>query len=318
VRSRQISFEFEGETQSPVPLVYVACRLTNINPEQKKLLDSWCTHVEEAVTEAAEGSASRWDVRVHIPFTWSAPWTSERPPEEIYEFNSATVEDCSAVIILCIDGGGLGVGQEFAWAVALRLPILILHHRDLPLSRQAQGTPADVETVAFGSAVELSDAVRNFLRRNRSVIENWRRRSESLALSLLTLRETLSDLWRRLGDGDRTRVEAESRVHKNRVTQILERDFALAGASISEILALSGAMGINFFELLGSSPMPDLSERQRSSLGSAADEYEWQGSEVLSLETRARLELARGGTRRLSLVTPADWLNFREQVSGRG
>lgn len=101
--------------------------------------------------------------------------------------------DCAAVIILCIDGGGFGVGQEFAWATALRLPILLLHPVDQPPSRQALGTPADVTVVGFENAMSLAEAVKTFLRSNRSVIEDWKRRGDSLAVALLPLREMLAE-----------------------------------------------------------------------------------------------------------------------------
>ena len=312
-----MTLALDGEDEGPIPLVYLACRLTNITIDQRKLLDSWCTHIQEAVTEAADGSAKQWGIRVHIPFTWSAPWTDNRASEDIYDLNSSTVGECSAVIILCIDGGGLGVGQEFAWAIALRLPILILHPHDLPISRQAEGTPGDVTIVGFANAAQLADEVKSFLRRNRSTIEDWHRRSESLSVSLLPLRERITERWDALGDTERARVEAESRVHQRRIEQFTRDDHALASASTSELLAVIGALGIDAADVFATPSMPDLNARQRDALGVAADEYNWRGAEVLTLETRARLELARGGTRRLSLVTPADWVQFRSQIFER-
>jgi hypothetical protein len=62
-------------------------------------------------------------------------------PEDVYKLNNTTVSECAAFIVLCIDGGGLGVGQELAWATALRLPILLPHPADQPPSRQAIGAP---------------------------------------------------------------------------------------------------------------------------------------------------------------------------------
>jgi hypothetical protein len=244
---------------------------------------------------------------------WSAPWNDDRPVEDVYKLNSATVGRCAAVIVLCIDGGGLGVGQEFAWALTLRVPILLLFPDDKPPSRQALGSPGDITAVGFRDATHLAEEVRSFLRANRSVIEDWRRRSDSLRVATLPLRETLAERWSGLGERDRARVEAEARVHRRRITQLIDDDHALAGASMSEILAIVGAMNIGIAALFAPA-MPDLNARQRDALAAASDEYEWSGTQVLALETRARLELARGGTRRLSLVTPADWVQFREQT----
>lgn len=316
MRPRQMTFVLEGSNDGPIPMVYLACRLTNINADQKKLLDSWCTIVEQAVTEAAIQSTKRWEVAVYTPFAWSAPWRDNRPPEAVYELNSTTVGGCAAVIILCVDGGGLGVGQEFAWAIALRLPILLLHPVDQPPSRQAVGSPGDIEIVGFENATNLAEAVKAFLRANRPVIEDWKRRRDSLALALLPLREMLAERWHQLGDFDHRRAEAESRVHQRRIAQFIQDDHALAGASMSEILAVVGALGIDASGVFARPALADLNARQRDALGVAADEYEWRGGEVLALETRARLELARGGTRRLSLVTTADWVQFRKHIDG--
>lgn len=317
MRPRQMALALDGDgSDEPVPLVYLACRLTSITGEQRKLLDSWCTLIEQAVTDAAAGSANKWDIAIHIPFAWSAPWSDSRSPDAVYKLNSTTVGSCSAVIILNVDGGGLGVGQEFAWASALRMPILLLHPADQPPSRQAVGTPADVTVVGFTDATRLTEAVKAFLRQQRQVIEDWRRRSDSLDVALMPLRETIAEHWHVLDEIGRQRVESESRVHRARIVQLIEDDHALAGASMSEILAIVGALEIDASTILASPPMPDLNARQREALGVAADEYEWRGADVLTIETRARLELARGGTRRLSLATPADWVQFRQQTDG--
>ncbi|MGH9157989.1 MAG: hypothetical protein ACRD1K_19620 [Acidimicrobiales bacterium] len=206
---------------------------------------SWCTHVEQAVTEAAGESAKKWDVAVHVPFAWSAPWNDNRPAQEVYNLNGTMVGGRAAVIILCTDGGGLGVGQEFAWATALRLPILILHPADQPPSRQAVGTPADVTVVGFENAMSLAEAVKKFLRSNRSIIEDSKRRRDSLAVALLPLREALAEHWHALTEVGRQRVEAESRVHQMRIGQLVDDDGALPHASMSEILAIVGAMQID-------------------------------------------------------------------------
>lgn len=315
MRTRQLSLDLDGDGgDGPVPIVYLACRLTGLNNDQRKLLDSWCTHIEQVVTETAAESENKWDVAVHIPFTWSAPWNDDRPPDASYAVNSTTVSGCAAVVILSIDGGGLGVGQEFAWAAALRLPILLLHPTDQPPSRQAIGTPADLTVVGFANATELAEAVRNFLRANRSIIEDWHRRMTNLTVTLTPLRETLAEHWHATGERDRVRIESESRVHQRRIGHFVDDDHALATATMSEIFALVGALGIDPTLIFASASMPDLTHRQREALGVAADEYEWSGTDVLALETRARLELARGGTRRLSLATPADWVQFRSQT----
>ena len=170
--------------------------------------------------------------------------------------------------------------------------------------------------VGFDDATHLTEAVKAFLRRQRQVIEDWRRRSDSLNVALMPLRETIAERWYALDEIGRQRVEAESRVHNARIVQLIDDHRALAGGSMSEVLAIVGALGIDASVILASPTMPDLNARQREALGVAADEYEWRGADELTIETRARLELARGGTRRLSLATPADWVQFRQQTDG--
>lgn len=315
MRPRQLMFDVEDKDAEPGPFVYVACRLTSLDAEHRKLLDSWCTHIQHSITDAADDSGDPWRVAVHTPLSWSAPWTDDgRTPQDIYALNRTKVAECAALIVLATNGGGLGVGQEFAWATSLRLPILVLHHTDEPPSRQAVGTPADITVVAFTDATYLTEAVKEFVRRNRSTIADVKRRRDSLMTVLIPLRENLAEVWAGLPDHERSRVEAESRLHRDRVTQLVDDANALAGASMSEILALVGALGLDPSCIASPPTLPDLTARQRSALASAADEHEWGGSEALALETRARLELARGGNRRLPLVTPADWLRFREEA----
>jgi len=71
MRTRQLSLSLDGEDDD-VPVVYLACRLTNIGIEQRKLLDSWCTHVEQAITDASLHAEPPWAVAVHTPLAWSA------------------------------------------------------------------------------------------------------------------------------------------------------------------------------------------------------------------------------------------------------
>ena len=222
VRPRQLTFDVDGSDAEPGPFVYLACRLTSLDAEHRKLLDSWCTHIQHAVTEAVDDSGDPWRVAVHTPLSWSAPRTDDgRTPQGIYALYSAKVAECAALIVLATNGGGLGVGQELAWATSLRLPILVLHHTDEPPSRQVVGTPADITIVAFTDATHLTEAVKEFVRRNRSTIADLERRRESLMTVLIPLRENLAEAWAGLSDHERSGVEAESRLHRDRVTHML-------------------------------------------------------------------------------------------------
>lgn len=141
-----MTFAFgDDDDGQPIPLVYLACRLTGITEIQRKLLDGWCTIIEQAVTESTNESATSWNVAVHTPLSWSAPWNDSRPEQDVYRFNSSTVESCAAVIILCVDGGGLGVGQEFASTPII--PVRELNKVDPPkITRNRNTTESNEQT----------------------------------------------------------------------------------------------------------------------------------------------------------------------------
>ena len=78
MRPRQMTLALGDDEGEPIPMVYLACRLTGIDDQQRQLLDSWCTIIEQAVTDCVEGSANPWKVSIHTPLAWSAPWTLSR------------------------------------------------------------------------------------------------------------------------------------------------------------------------------------------------------------------------------------------------
>lgn len=57
MRSRQLALDLDDDSnEGPVPVVYLACRLTGLTADQRKLLDSRCAHIEQVVTEMAAKS----------------------------------------------------------------------------------------------------------------------------------------------------------------------------------------------------------------------------------------------------------------------
>ena len=219
------------------------------------------------------------------------------------------------MIVLALSGGSTGVGQELAWAFALRLPVLYLYPQDGGVSRQIKGTPGDLTVVAFADTSELVDAVRTFLRANRLVIGDHRRRAAGEALMFAPLRTKLAASWHGLREHERVAVAGVARIHRDRVSELLQDDGALGSASLSELAALVGSLGASFQALAPESALPELGlpelgEREREALAQVCDEYEWSGSKALHIEMAARLELARGGVRRLRLESPDDWLRF--------
>jgi hypothetical protein len=263
------------------------------------------------VTETCTQSEDRWDVGVHAPIWWSNPRSGDgRSPEDVYDLNSAKVRDCAGMIVLALGGGSTGVGQELAWAFQLRLPVLYLYPSYGHVSRQIEGSPGDKTVTAFADTSELVDAVRAFLLANRSVIADHARRAKGEATKFAPLRADLLARWHSLTQPDQKRVAGEARLPVRRVEELLGDDTSLGSASLSELAALIGSVWSSFQALAPTQALPELQDRQHDALAQCSDEYEWPGSKALRLEQAARLELARGGLRRLSLETPADWLRF--------
>lgn len=317
MRSAQMALPFDGEP-APGPVLYLACPLTSVDATTRMLVDSWCTLIAKTVADTAADSENPWQVAVHAPIVWSNPARGDaRPPEDIYKLNSRQVRDCAGMIVLSIAGGSTGIGQELAWAVALRLPVLYLHHRDEPVSRQVLGTPGDVSVVAFKDGDDIVETVRGFLRNQRSVIEDHARRAKGEATKFTAMRTSVAEEWDRSPEPDRLRVQAETRIHRERITELLENDNSIALASLSELSALAGALMVPVTAVPPLQHLPELGERERDALRLVCDEYDWPGSKALDIELAARLELARGGIRRLTFQSPEDWLRFDRHLPAR-
>lgn len=308
-----------GPEDPNTPLVYVASALTHLDGEGRQLVEAWCHIIQKTVVDVSGEADRKWRLRVHLPIAWSAPWNEldDRSPDEIYEQNARIVrEEADALIVLGYGGGSLGAGQEFVWASMVRLPILYLGTRGQPMSRQIAGTPADLETAEFESSEDLVDAVAGFLRRNRGVIEDGPRRRRNRAAEFTQLAAVIRSAWDNLGDHRRDEISAQSRLSRRRIEELAE-PIGLSTASLGEVAAFTAALGIDIGRALSPAALPDLDASQLAALRSAADESEWSGSLTLELLRDARLELAKGGVRRLPLASPEDWALFRE-AKGRG
>jgi hypothetical protein len=313
---RQLRFPVTvpGSDDPDTPLVYVASALTHLDTEGRQLVEAWCHIIRDSVVEVSGESEQHWRLRVHLPIAWSAPWNDQddREAEDIYEQNARIVrEQADALIVLGFGGGSLGAGQEFAWACAVRLPILYLRNRGQPMSRQIAGTPADLETAEFETPEDLVDAVSMFLRRNRGVIQDGPRRRRNRAAEFTQLAVEIRAAWDALGDHRRDEISGLSRLHPRRINELLD-PAVLATAALGEVAALTAALGFDMARALSPALLPDLDAGQLAALRTAASEYEWSGPATLELLRDARLELAKGGIRRLPLASPEDWARYRE------
>jgi hypothetical protein len=96
--------------------------------------------------------------------------------------------------------------------------------------------------------------------------------------------------------------------------RLLSSAGAFSQASIAEISELVAATHVDARSLVGVPPLPDLRQEQKAALMNAAQEFGWDLEGTFELYDAARLELARGGIRRLPLASAYDWRVFRDRL----
>jgi hypothetical protein len=253
---------------------------------------------------------------------WSAPWKKDgRTPEGIYRLNSKTLwEEADALIVIGHRGGSLGSGQELTWAGSLHLPMLYVHIARTSVSRQLRGATRehDLQISPYNSPHELSDIVERWLCSRRHVIADGPRRRRNRMLRFAELQARLRHAWEALTPAAQDHVVSATRIAPGRVARLLDSAGALSQASTCEVSELAAALSIETTSVVGISPLPDLRTEQRRALVNAAAEFGWDTQETFTVYDAARVELARGGVRRLPLASAYDWLVFRERLrSGR-
>ena len=300
----QLALELDDRVETHV---YVASALTALSTEQRSEISRRCEIIDQTIV----GSSGRYDApwTVHLPVLWSAPGPGDtRSAREIYHLNRDQVRRASGLVLLGDHGGSLGAGQEFAWALARRLPVLVLLVDSERLSRQIEGTPARMVVRRVTNDDELRAVVAAWVAEWGPAVESVARSGTGERIIAIRAAERLRDAF----DTSSHSVYAIASVAgltPARIAELLTPD-ALLDGSVSELIALSRALGLTAGEALNPVPIPELSRNQRSGLAVAAEEYEWAPSQILRIESRARLELARGGVRRFPLSSVQDWVTF--------
>lgn len=304
IHENQLAFELDDP---PETHIYVASALTAIEPSDREEISRRCEIIDRTIIERSGTRGRPW--RVHLPVLWSAPRpTDTRTPTEIYQTNRKHVRRAAGLILLGDHGGSLGAGQEFAWAVARRLPVFVIHPEGTPLSRQIGGTPAQMCIRQASSDSDLRDAVTRWVADWGAAVES---RARSGTGELIIAFRAADRLRAALtaSDDSLEAIAATAGMSVERINELFDPE-ALLDGSVSELVAISGALGLEAGEALNQHPPPELSPNQRRGLVTAAQEYEWTPPQILQVEARARLELARGGVRRLPLTAVQDWVSF--------
>jgi hypothetical protein len=307
--AEQLQFEI------PTPLLYVASQLSTLEGDAIPDMERYCRVAADTARASAKAASPSWELLVYCPIEESAPWKSDgRTPEEVYETNfSKVTQEADGVIVIGRWGGSFGAGQELAWAANVRLPILFLRFAGDKLSRQVEGTPANIEIVEFSTEEELADAVQNFVTSRRVSIEAHARHRRARTLEVMGLFEALQERYAGLGAVEKKEVSVISGVHERRLGSLATDPQVLFTASLDELLALTGALDVNIGQALSPIPLPDLTAEELAALRVAAAEWDWSGPKTITLMQAARLERAKGGTRRLRMSTPQDWNRFDQR-----
>lgn len=304
----QLTFDLDDQ---PETHIYVASALTALDPDDRYEISRRCEIIDKTIIETSGQRGIPW--QVYLPVLWSAPKPDDhRSPSEIYELNRGHVRRASGLILLGDHGGSLGAGQEFAWALARRLPVFVILGPGSALSRQIAGTPALMCIRTATTDDELRRVVADWVIKWGHAVEARARNGIGEQLIAIRAVEHLNNALVASPDS----VEAISAVAGLRPERVLElsEPEALLDGSVAELIALSRALGLEAGEALNPNPIPELSPNQQSGLATAAQEYDWTPMEILQVESRARLELARGGIRRLPLASVQDWITFTRNL----
>ena len=163
----QLALDFDVQ---PGTDVYVASALTALEQTERSAISHRCEVIDQTIIEVTSAFSVPW--KAHLPVVWSAPRPGDnRSCQEIYELNRDHLRRASGLILLGDHGDSLGAGQEFAWAVARRLPILVLLYGEEPLSRQIAGTPARMSVERFRADEELRAAITKRVREWAPAVE---------------------------------------------------------------------------------------------------------------------------------------------------
>lgn len=312
-------FDFEAPAREPdVPLIYLAMPLSHLSEDEREHIELLASTISRAIEDASKKSSSEpWHIAVHSPVKLSAPWKEDwRTPANVYQLNSKVLwEQADALIVIGHNGGSLGGGQEFAWAASLHLPILYVHRSGVTVSRQLQGAASehDLQISPYNTPDDLADIVSRWLCSRRHMVSDGPRRRRNRMLLWTEHQTRLHHAWNRLSETGRAHVVATTRIAHGRIERLLGSAGALSQASASEVSELSAALQLKITDMTVGPSLPDLRVEQQRALLNASSEFGWTMEETFKLYDAARLELARGGVRRLPFASPYDWRVFRER-----
>ena len=297
-----------------LPLIYIASPLTRVDasPEQRRSVTFQVDKIMSTIQDPRfDGGPLLF--RTHAPAVLSAPWSSDASQWDIYRQNTHLVlAEADAVIILSLQGGSSGTGQELELGCRRGIPILHLSPTGDPVSRQVSGNPL-VYVQSYELPDELALVVRRFIQDNRRRIESGPAMRRDTALLYSPLQSDLWDKWRKLGSQAQDIVAERSGMTPDYVDHFLSHPLLAAMLSISQLIRLGNGLRINIASYF-TRATGTLTYKQLSSLVSAQEENNWSESHAERLLQHAEQVQMSEGTRRLMLNSPGDWFRLNESI----
>lgn len=297
----QQELHFDAPSDDPVA-VYLASGLTSLNDDQLTIVEIVSGLIAEFCAEVG--------VMVHQPMMHTHPRDhANLEANKVHAKDFAKVVESDAVIAIG-DFASWGAGKELAWAERLRMPVLLLCRENHAMSRLVRGTTGDFELATWRFHDDIREAWTTYFTERRAQLEAHRRlRAGRKALWAPTL-DLLRASHALLSTNEKRETAAIAHLTSSRIHEMLSSPGALAEASIDEVQALIGALGLPATAGIPSGQRPHLPPRALSALATAAELEGWDGRYTVELYQRATLELAKGGTRRLRFNEPTDWIDF--------
>lgn len=303
VEFEQPPLRFDAPADDPIT-AYLACALTGPTKDQLKVVELISSLVSDLCAECG--------VLVHQPVLHTSP--KDHPdlsPMEVHLADFGKVIASDAVILLG-DYPSWGGGKELAWAERMRIPVLVLLHEDEKISRLVEGGTGDIQVGRWRFVGDVRGVWRDFFERRKQRLETHRRLRTSRGYLWGPVLSRLNNAYASLSVDGRREVAATALLTDYRVREILGSPLAVAEASVDELQALAGALGLAASSLLPGGPSVQFTTQNLLALESAAEVRGWTGTETVALQRRAMVELAKGGARRLSLNSPEDWMGLAD------
>ncbi len=297
-----------------LPLIYIASPLTRADPspEQRRSVTFQVDKIVATIQDPRfDGGPAQF--RTHAPAVLSAPWSSDASQWDIYRQNTRLVlAEADALIILSLQGGSSGTGQELELACRQGIPILHLSPKGENVSRQVSGNPL-INVEFYELPDQLASVVRLFVQNNRSKIEDGPRIRSNLSILYRHVQSDLWYKWRSLNHRDQLVAAEQCRLAPDYIDHYLSDPLLVATLSISQIIRLGNNMDIDVVHYFTQERSP-LSYRQIKSLVSSQEENGWSDSHAERLMQHAEQVLSSEGVRRLVFGSPADWYRLHEST----